>query len=63
LVIDEGFGALDTEGRERFVQAITSVQHDFKLILVITHLEDLKERFPAHIHISKTPSGSAWCVA
>lgn len=63
LVIDEGFGALDAEGRERFVQAITSVQHDFKLILVITHLEDLKERFPAHIHISKTPSGSAWYVA
>ncbi len=60
LVIDEGFGALDTEGRERFVEAISSIEHDFKLILVITHMEELKDRFPAHIHITKQPDGSTW---
>lgn len=60
LVIDEGFGTLDALGRERFVEAITSVQHDFKRILVITHIEELKERFPALIEITKTPLGSRW---
>lgn len=62
LVIDEGFGALDAQGRERFVEAITSVQHDFKRILVITHLDELKERFPAQIEITKTASGSVWTL-
>lgn len=60
LVIDEGFGALDALGRERFIEAITSVQQDFKRILVITHIEELKERFPAQIEIIKTAQGSRW---
>ncbi len=62
LVIDEGFGTLDVQGRDRFVEAITGVQHDFKRILVITHLEELKERFPARIEITKTPDGSCWTL-
>ncbi len=60
LVIDEGFGMLDAEGRERFVEAISGVQQDFKLVLVITHIEDLKDRFPSQIMITKTPRGSTW---
>jgi exonuclease SbcC len=60
LVIDEGFGMLDAEGRERFVEAITSVQQDFRRILVITHIDDLKDRFPAQIQITKTPTGSVF---
>lgn len=53
LVIDEGFGTQDEEGKEKLVEAITAVQSDFKKIIVITHLEDLKELFPARIEISK----------
>ncbi len=30
LIVDEGFGTQDTQGRERLVQAITSIQHDFE---------------------------------
>jgi exonuclease SbcC len=62
LVIDEGMGALDGEGRERFIEAITSIQHDFKRILVVTHLEEMKDRFPARIEITKTPTGSQWAL-
>lgn len=62
LIIDEGFGALDAEGRERFVDAITSVQQDFKRILVITHLDELKDRFPARIEITKATEGSTWAL-
>jgi exonuclease SbcC len=60
LVIDEGFGTLDGPGRERMVEAITGVQQDFKRIMVITHLDDLKDRFPATIEITKTARGSRW---
>lgn len=60
LVIDEGFGTLDAEGRERFVEAITSVQNDFKRILVVTHIDELKDRFPAQIQITKGTAGSRW---
>ncbi|MFV9503139.1 MAG: AAA family ATPase [Oscillochloridaceae bacterium umkhey_bin13] len=60
LVIDEGFGTLDALGRERMVEAITSVQADFRRIIVVTHIDDLKDRFPAQIVITKTTRGSRW---
>jgi exonuclease SbcC len=58
LVIDEGFGTQDTTGRERLIEAINSIQEDFALILVITHIEELREVFPVRIDIFKTPEGS-----
>jgi exonuclease SbcC len=58
LVIDEGFGSQDTEGRQRLIEAINLVQPDYAKILVITHLEELKDAFPARIEVEKTPQGS-----
>lgn len=63
LVIDEGFGTQDTRGRERLVEAITSVQSEFKQILVITHIQELKDMFPIQLEISKTPRGSVWALS
>ncbi|HMO57841.1 MAG TPA: SMC family ATPase [Roseiflexaceae bacterium] len=63
LVIDEGFGSQDARGRERLVEAITSVQHDFRRILVITHIQELRDMFPVQIEIVKTPQGSIWSIA
>ncbi|HNR02149.1 MAG TPA: SMC family ATPase [Anaerolineaceae bacterium] len=58
LVIDEGFGSQDADGRQRLVEAINLVGAEFEKILVITHLEELKDAFPARIDVTKTPSGS-----
>ena len=58
LVIDEGFGALDASGREQLVEAINAVQSDFERILVITHLDELKDAFPTRIDVTKTEAGS-----
>jgi len=58
LVIDEGFGSQDAEGRQRLVQAINMVRDDFAKILVITHLEELKDAFPTRIEVEKTGTGS-----
>jgi exonuclease SbcC len=58
LVIDEGFGSQDAEGRQRLIEAINLVRHDFAKVLVITHLEELKDAFPTRIEVEKTQQGS-----
>ena len=58
LFIDEGFGTQDADGRDKLIEAINIVKDDFDLILVITHIDDLKDAFPVHINIEKTASGS-----
>jgi exonuclease SbcC len=58
LVIDEGFGSQDTQGRQRLIEAINLVKVDFAKILIITHLDELKEAFPNRIEVEKTPRGS-----
>ncbi|MBN1810765.1 MAG: SMC family ATPase, partial [Anaerolineae bacterium] len=58
LVIDEGFGTQDAQGRERLVEAINAIQDDFARVLVITHIDELKDAFPARIEVTKTPDGS-----
>lgn len=58
LVIDEGFGSQDSQGRQRLIEAINSVRQDFAKILVITHLEELKDAFPTRIEVEKTLQGS-----
>ncbi len=62
LVIDEGFGSQDTLGRQRLIQAINAVKGDFAKILVITHLEELKDAFPTRIEVEKTENGSSVMV-
>jgi exonuclease SbcC len=45
LILDEGFGTQDPRGREAIIDAIQTLSEDFALILVITHIEELKESF------------------
>lgn len=58
LVIDEGFGSQDIQGRQRLIEAINLVKGDFSKILVITHLDELKDAFPTRIEVEKTETGS-----
>lgn len=58
LILDEGFGTQDARGRERLVEAIEAVRDDFALILVITHIESLKDAFPDRLEVTKGPNGS-----
>ena len=62
LVIDEGFGSQDVQGRQRLIEAINLVKNDFAKILVITHLDELKDAFPNRIEIEKTDRGSTVTV-
>ena len=58
LVIDEGFGSQDAQGRQRLIEAINAVRGDFAKILVITHLDELKDAFPTRIEVEKAERGS-----
>jgi exonuclease SbcC len=58
LVIDEGFGNQDAQGRQRLVESINMIRQDFRKILIITHIEELKDFFPDRIEITKTTDGS-----
>jgi len=58
LVIDEGFGSQDADGRQRLIEAINQVSPDFAKILVITHLDELKDAFQSRIEVSKTDGSS-----
>ena len=58
LVIDEGFGTQDAAGRERLLDAISAIQHDFQCLLLITHIDELKDLFDTRIEVAKNGDGS-----
>ncbi len=58
LIIDEGFGTQDITGIEKIKEAINSIQDDFDKILVITHMEEMRDAFPTRIDVIKTAQGS-----
>ena len=63
LFIDEGFGTQDAEGRDRILEVIQAIEDRFERILVITHMDDIKEAFPVRIEVSRGPSGSTFALA
>ena len=58
LVIDEGFGTQDAAGRDGLIGALNAIRDDFACILVITHIQELREAFNVRIEVEKTPQGS-----
>ena len=55
LFIDEGFGTQDEQGLEQLIEAIQKISEDFKKVLIVTHLDQLKEAFPVQIEVAKHP--------
>lgn len=58
LIIDEGFGSQDASGKERLVEIIKSIRDEFELVLVVTHLDELKDSFPSQLYVTKDEEGS-----
>lgn len=58
LVIDEGFGSQDKEGLEAMVDAIQTVAKEFDRVLVVTHLDELRDQFPTLVEVTKEQGGS-----
>ncbi|MDR0507597.1 MAG: AAA family ATPase [Dysgonamonadaceae bacterium] len=51
MFIDEGFGTLDSDYLDLALSALSSLQNEGKLIGVISHLSELKERIATHIEV------------
>ncbi|MDE2838316.1 MAG: SMC family ATPase [Chloroflexota bacterium] len=63
LFIDEGFGTQDAEGRDRILEVIQAIEDRFERILVITHMDDIKEAFPVRIEVSRGADGSTFSLS
>jgi exonuclease SbcC len=57
MFIDEGFGTLDSDYLDVALTALSSLQSEGKLIGVISHLSELKERITTHITVAQVGNG------
>lgn len=53
VVIDEGLSSQDSEHRELVLEAIRSIKGRFRQILIITHLEEVKDAFGQQIRFER----------
>ena len=57
MFIDEGFATLDPETLDIALNTLSNLQTEGKMIGVISHLTELKERIANHIKVVKTGNG------
>ncbi|HEY9578147.1 MAG TPA: SbcC/MukB-like Walker B domain-containing protein, partial [Pseudobacillus sp.] len=58
MFIDEGFGTLDPESLDQAIEALMEIQDSGRLVGVISHVPELKERIDARLEVMSTQSGS-----
>lgn len=58
LFVDEGFGALDSESLDQAVKALNSLVENDRMIGIISHVSELRERIPGRILVEKSSKGS-----
>ncbi|MCD8027806.1 MAG: SMC family ATPase [Erysipelotrichaceae bacterium] len=59
LFIDEGFGSLDSESIDKALSVLMELKNDNKVIGIISHVDELKERIPTQIVVEKSSQGSS----
>ncbi|MFH1136910.1 MAG: AAA family ATPase [Pseudomonadota bacterium] len=59
IFIDEGFGSLDPEALEAALRALVDLQKGGRLVGIISHVPELKERIPTRLEVVPGRSGSA----
>jgi DNA repair protein SbcC/Rad50 len=58
IFIDEGFGSLDPEALDRAMESLASLQSGGRLVGIISHVTDLKQRVQARIEVKPSQEGS-----
>lgn len=59
IFVDEGFGTLDPESLDFALRALIDLQKGGRLVGIISHVPELKERIDARLEIKSTKRGSA----
>ncbi|MCI8350345.1 MAG: SMC family ATPase [Oscillospiraceae bacterium] len=58
VFIDEGFGTLDSESLDAAANTLMALRQDGRMIGIISHVSELKERIHAKVQVSSGSSGS-----
>lgn len=58
LFIDEGFGSLDSESLDSAIKTLMELQSQGRLVGIISHVAELKERIDAYLEVISTKNGS-----
>jgi exonuclease SbcC len=58
IFIDEGFGSLDAESMELALEALTRLEAGGRMVGIISHVAELRERIPAQLAITPGRAGS-----
>lgn len=59
LFVDEGFGSLDSSALGKAYQTLAGLTEGNRLVGIISHVSELKERIDRQIVVSKGPDGSS----
>ena len=63
VFLDEGFGSLDAEALDRAADALDALRNENRMVCIVTHLQELAQRLPARIVVTKSESGSTVAIA
>lgn len=59
LFVDEGFGALDSDGAlDNVMDVLDGLRDGGRVVGVVSHVSELRTRIPAQIKLIRTPTGS-----
>ncbi|KSU62642.1 hypothetical protein AS034_11045 [[Bacillus] enclensis] len=58
MFIDEGFGTLDPESLDHAIEALMDIQSSGRLVGLISHVPELKERIDARLEVISSQNGS-----
>ena len=58
MFVDEGFGSLDDESLRQAMKALGELTRGNRLVGIISHVDELKNRIDKQIIIKKDTSGS-----
>ncbi|MEG2707932.1 MAG: SbcC/MukB-like Walker B domain-containing protein, partial [Vagococcus sp.] len=60
MFIDEGFGSLDEDALELAIRSLESIEGAGRLIGIISHVRELKERIPQQLQVKSTVDGKSY---
>lgn len=58
LFVDEGFGSLDEQSLEQVMDALEGLRDGGRMVGLVSHVAEMKQRIPLHLHVHKGRNGS-----
>jgi exonuclease SbcC len=58
LFVDEGFGTLDEDTLEEVMTVLDGLREGGRLVGIVSHVAELRQRIPAQVHVRKARTGS-----